>query len=140
MIWPQKSKATGSPSKKAKGKAKATAATTSSTRARKRRTAAADEEDQSEGEMPVPGRLVLDEAALEEKLKASIFADEELHLRILRYEPIEFEVFVQLLKDVKMGKLRMRAAVRGILDKFVSHLVLKLESTEDSLKSARSGH
>lgn len=66
----------------------------------------------------------MDEAALEEKLKALIFADEDLYMRILRYEPIEFDVFVRLLKDVKMGKLKMRAAVRGILDKLVSRIMI----------------
>ena len=70
------------------------------------------------GSMDTEGDL---KTMLEEKLKASIVADEELHLRILRYEPIHLNVFLEMIADVKMRKDEKVKITKGTLDKLVSH-------------------
>ncbi|KAI0638248.1 hypothetical protein C8Q77DRAFT_1153914 [Trametes polyzona] len=85
-------------------------------------------EDVDEGDIADAGAAVkLPEISQEElnaKMKEAILADEALHLRILRYEPIHFDVFVQMAVDLGVppkpqGALKTK--VRAFLDQKAIH-------------------
>ncbi|KAL0949398.1 hypothetical protein HGRIS_009460 [Hohenbuehelia grisea] len=65
-----------------------------------------------------------------EDIKQRIMQDEQLHLRILRYEPIHFDEFLKLIPDKPTGALKLE--LRAVLDKLVCkplsrwHLALDL--------------
>ncbi|GLB33948.1 hypothetical protein LshimejAT787_0108320 [Lyophyllum shimeji] len=61
------------------------------------------------------------EEVWEQKMKEKILGDIELHLRILRYEPIHFDVFLQMALEggSASGKLKLR--LRSFLDKQAIH-------------------
>lgn len=125
---PTKSKTPASPAKKPRSKQKSGPSFNPTDlpldpkpRSRRKRPAAAtsDASDSGvSGSTDTEGDL---KAALEEKLKTSIFTDEELHLRILRYEPIHLDVFLEMIAGVKMRKDERVKIIKGILDKLVSY-------------------
>ncbi|VDC06311.1 unnamed protein product [Peniophora sp. CBMAI 1063] len=66
--------------------------------------------------------VVLDDDALEVEMKRLILADEALYLRILRFEPIHFDVFYELALSIGISDRKLKARVRTILDKqVISH-------------------
>ncbi|KZT19264.1 hypothetical protein NEOLEDRAFT_981480 [Neolentinus lepideus HHB14362 ss-1] len=73
--------------------------TSKATRKRKSKVTAVQEDD-------------VDENNLKEAIRSTIMQDKALHLRILRYEPIHYDVFVQLAADqglpIKGLKLKLR--------------------------------
>ncbi|KAG5716685.1 hypothetical protein E4T56_gene16238 [Termitomyces sp. T112] len=60
---------------------------------------------------------------LELKLKDKILEDTDLHLRILRYEPIHFDVFLKLMLDdpFPLVSEKARLRMRSLLDKQAIH-------------------
>ncbi|TFY67718.1 hypothetical protein EVG20_g3846 [Dentipellis fragilis] len=61
--------------------------------------------------------LPLDNALFEKRLKALIRDDESLHLRILRYEPINFETFMTIAQGIASSSRGLKIKVRDFLDK-----------------------
>jgi len=57
-----------------------------------------------------------DEATVNELLKTMITSNEELYLRVLRYEPINFEVFYDLALARKLQPRGLRLKLRNFLD------------------------
>ncbi|KAJ7129520.1 hypothetical protein C8R44DRAFT_80246 [Mycena epipterygia] len=51
------------------------------------------------------------------RLKDRIVKDRDLHLRILRYEPINFEVFLPLATNGEVAGARLKLKLRAFLDK-----------------------
>ncbi|KZV77183.1 hypothetical protein PENSPDRAFT_746952 [Peniophora sp. CONT] len=69
-----------------------------------------------------PAAVVLDDEALEAEMKKLVLANEALYLRILRYEPIHFDVFYQLALSLNISDRGLRVRVRAVLDKqVISH-------------------
>ncbi|RDX55689.1 hypothetical protein OH76DRAFT_1478311 [Lentinus brumalis] len=60
---------------------------------------------------------------LNAKLKEAILKDETLHLRVLRYEPIHFDVFMKLATDLGIPAKRsgLKGKVRTFLDQKAIH-------------------
>ncbi|KAI0938262.1 hypothetical protein AcV5_001091 [Taiwanofungus camphoratus] len=90
-------------------------------RAKKSRSKKAqDREAQSNG----PEEQGISESDFNLKLKEAILKDNALHLRILRYEPVQFDVFVQLAVDLDLqnrGLGQLKGRVRDFLDKQAIH-------------------
>ncbi|KAH9938594.1 uncharacterized protein B0H18DRAFT_20225 [Fomitopsis serialis] len=65
------------------------------------------------------------EAEFESRLHDAIMQDKNLHLRIIRYEPVHFDVFVQLAMDAGLIQTRklglMKTRIRTFLDKMAIH-------------------
>ncbi|RDB22532.1 hypothetical protein Hypma_010039 [Hypsizygus marmoreus] len=59
--------------------------------------------------------------AWEMKLRDKIFQDSNLYLRILRYEPIHFDVFLQLASEEPTYSGKLKARLRSFLDKQAVH-------------------
>ncbi|KAI0755465.1 hypothetical protein BC629DRAFT_1553962 [Irpex lacteus] len=55
------------------------------------------------------------------KLRESILQDRELYLRILRYEPVHFDVFLKLAGDTGVSDRGLKLRVRAFLDKQAIH-------------------
>ncbi|KAF7965533.1 hypothetical protein HWV62_43056, partial [Athelia sp. TMB] len=53
----------------------------------------------------------------ERELKSKILSDEDLHLRILRYEPIHFDVFLKKVTTGEKPSGKLKLALRTFLDK-----------------------
>ncbi|CDO76252.1 hypothetical protein BN946_scf184470.g10 [Trametes cinnabarina] len=87
------------------------------TKKKRRKKAAASEE--SEAEAAKASDISQDE--LNVKMKEAILKDEALHLRILRYEPIRFDVFLQMAVDLGIPAKRsgLKGKVRAFLDQKV---------------------
>ncbi|KAI0053015.1 hypothetical protein FA95DRAFT_1552905, partial [Auriscalpium vulgare] len=58
----------------------------------------------------------LDDPALFKRLKQLIIQDNELHLRILRYEPVDFNVFLALAETLNVSSRGLKLKVRAFLD------------------------
>ncbi|TBU49596.1 hypothetical protein BD309DRAFT_1026046 [Dichomitus squalens] len=78
--------------------------------------------DESDAEVSKEGKEISQEE-LNAKLKEAILKDEALHLRVLRYEPIHFDVFMQLAAGVGVTdrKTKLRGKVRAFLDEKAIH-------------------
>ncbi|EPT02715.1 hypothetical protein FOMPIDRAFT_89403 [Fomitopsis schrenkii] len=65
------------------------------------------------------------DAEFESRMHAAIMQDKALHLRIIRYEPIHFDVFMQLATDAELVPARKlgvaKSRVRAFLDKMAIH-------------------
>jgi len=58
------------------------------------------------------------------KMKEAVLADRALHLRVLRYEPIHVDTFIQLAQRQDLpirGHLKLKGRVRAFLDKQAIH-------------------
>ncbi|KAI0796610.1 hypothetical protein C8Q75DRAFT_741679 [Abortiporus biennis] len=55
------------------------------------------------------------------KLKQSIMDDKELYGKVLRYEPVHFEVFLQLALDLNVPSRKLKHRVKSFLDKQAVH-------------------
>jgi len=65
---------------------------------------------------------VIDDAELVRQLKDVVLADEELYLRILRYEPIHFNIFMEMAKNNGINAVALRSKMRMFLDtQAISH-------------------
>ncbi|KAL7282457.1 hypothetical protein ACG7TL_003928 [Trametes sanguinea] len=86
---------------------------------KRRKKAAASEE--SDAEAAKTSDISQDE--INAKMKEAIFKDEALHLRILRYEPIHFDVFLQMAIDLGIPAKRsgLKGKVRAFLDQKAIH-------------------
>ncbi|KAG6830843.1 hypothetical protein H0H92_014495 [Tricholoma furcatifolium] len=69
---------------------------------------------------PVKAKVVEASESLEARLKDQILQDTNLHLRILRYEPIHFDVFLKLVGNESASE-KFRILLRSILDKEAIH-------------------
>ncbi|KAI0650677.1 hypothetical protein C8Q79DRAFT_1006915 [Trametes meyenii] len=83
----------------------------------RRKKAAAEESDAESRAGDVP------QDELNARMKAALLQDEALHLRVLRYEPIHFDVFLQMAIDLGMPTKRpgLKAKVRAFLDQKAIH-------------------
>ncbi|OBZ76076.1 hypothetical protein A0H81_04012 [Grifola frondosa] len=75
----------------------------------------------AEQDEDVAGGPEVAEVELNAKLKDAILKDQELHLRVLRYEPVHFDVFLQLALDLGMPARSLRLKVRSFLDRQAIH-------------------
>ncbi|KAH9846975.1 hypothetical protein C2E23DRAFT_742884 [Lenzites betulinus] len=85
---------------------------------KKRRKKVVGEESEAEGKTAdVP------QEELNVKMKEALLKDKALHLRVLRYEPIHFDVFLQMALDMGMSVKRtgLKAKVRTFLDQKAIH-------------------
>ncbi|KAM5532277.1 hypothetical protein V8D89_014035 [Ganoderma adspersum] len=95
--------------------------------------------DESDAE---PGTAVagkdISQEDLNAKLKEAILKDQVLHLRILRYEPVHFDIFMQLAADVGVTekKTRLKGKVRTFLDQKAIHFY-GAEPTKSRTKRTR---
>ncbi|KAI0335528.1 hypothetical protein GY45DRAFT_1350736 [Cubamyces sp. BRFM 1775] len=85
---------------------------------RARRKKVAGEESDAEGKT-----ADISQDELNAKMKEAILKDEALHLRILRYEPIHFDVFLQIAVDLGIPAKRsgLKGKVRAFLDQKAIH-------------------
>ncbi|KAI0776056.1 hypothetical protein BD413DRAFT_602559 [Trametes elegans] len=90
-------------------------------RARRKR-AASEESDAAEGQEAAKAADIPQEE-LNAKMKEVILKDEALHLRILRYEPIHFDVFLQIAVGLGIPAKRsgLKNKVRAFLDQQAIH-------------------
>ncbi|KAL5527433.1 hypothetical protein ACEPAG_6224 [Sanghuangporus baumii] len=69
------------------------------------------------------GDSVVNEEELFEKFRSKVLEDETLYLRVLRYEPIRLDVFMDLtqehVKDFDLGPLGLKIRLREFLDRQV---------------------
>ncbi|KAI0352892.1 hypothetical protein OH77DRAFT_1522956 [Trametes cingulata] len=89
-------------------------------RARRKKATGAD----SDAESTSGKALDIPQDEVNERMKAAILKDEALHLRVLRYEPIHFDVFLQMAVDLgipEKPKAALRAKVRTFLDQKAIH-------------------
>ncbi|KAH9843864.1 uncharacterized protein C8Q71DRAFT_852387 [Rhodofomes roseus] len=67
----------------------------------------------------------MSEAEFEARLHDAIMQDKNLHLRVIRYEPVHFDLFVQLATDAGLMQARklglMKSRIRTFLDKMAIH-------------------
>ncbi|KAI1796322.1 hypothetical protein LXA43DRAFT_1161378 [Ganoderma leucocontextum] len=79
--------------------------------------------DESDAEPGAAAGNGISQEELNAKLKDAILKDETLHLRILRYEPVHFDVFMQLAADagVTEKKTKLKGKVRMFLDQKAIH-------------------
>ncbi|KAI0677485.1 hypothetical protein C8Q78DRAFT_1002906 [Trametes maxima] len=82
---------------------------------RKKATAEESDAESKAGDIP--------QDELNVRMKAALLKDEALHLRVLRYEPIHFDVFLQMAIDLGMPAKRsgLKAKVRAFLDQKAIH-------------------
>ncbi|KAJ2967910.1 hypothetical protein NUW54_g13368 [Trametes sanguinea] len=80
-----------------------------------------DAGEDSEAEATKASDISQDE--INAKMKEAILKDEALHLRILRYEPIHFDVFLQMAVDLGIPAKRsgLKGKVRAFLDQKAIH-------------------
>jgi len=65
----------------------------------------------------------------ERKMMEKIIRDTDLHLRILRYEPIHFDVFLQLAVEGSSSSGKLKLRLRSFLDKQAIHFYGAVPST-----------
>ncbi|KLO11240.1 hypothetical protein SCHPADRAFT_999058 [Schizopora paradoxa] len=88
----------------------------------RKRTAATPKNINLNSQAEEVGQNIEDEVELARQLKEMVLADETLHLRILRYEPIHFDVFMEMAKSKGINAVALKTKMRAFLDKqAISH-------------------
>ncbi|KAI0375702.1 hypothetical protein BV20DRAFT_1047981 [Pilatotrama ljubarskyi] len=101
-------------------------------RARRKKAAGAD----SDAESSTGKALDIPQEEVNEKMKAAILKDEALHLRILRYEPIHFDVFLQMAVDLGIPE-KPKAAFRGKVRAFLDQKAIDFYGADPSKSRTR---